>query len=223
MHPFAHLMTQSEARIKRLSRALGLLTEARSDANDLKLDQWEFALTLAALYREGLTEADIRLLISCGLVEHALEETQAQSEQRNFVQVTDRLITEQSCFIVTQAGSILLEKLKESEPNSITQTSNKGSELILPRWDAEARELIFRGGVVKRFRTPAHCQELVLEGFEAAKWVTRIVNPLPKDPDIDPHHQLRDTIRRLNNNQLQKEKIFFSRDGTGNGICWQIS
>jgi hypothetical protein len=215
------LLSQTPDRLARMTQALTTLFKARADAKDFSTDQWEFALTLDALYREGLTEADIRWLISCGLVEHALEKTRPDAEKRTFLHITGRLIVNNSCYVLTEAGCVMAEKLVMQVSPGITQSSQKQTESLLPHWDSNLRELSFRSCLVKRFRTPAHCQEFVLKAFENVNWVRRIDNPLPKDSGVDTSQQLRDTVRRLNSNQHNFQKLLFFRDGTGNGICWE--
>jgi hypothetical protein len=217
-HP---LLSQSLVRIARLAPALAALIEARADANEFRIDPWEFALSLDALYRVGLTEVDIRWLISSGLIEQAAEKTPLGAEKRDFQPIAGRVITNQSCFLLTQAGSQLAEQVAAPGTPVANPPNPHRSETLLPSWNAKTRELNVGAFLVKRFRTPAECQELVLDAFESEKWVERVRNPLPKDAFVDPIHQLRDTIRRLNKKQ-QNAKIFFSRDGTGDGICWRI-
>jgi hypothetical protein len=216
------LSSQTPDRLARLSRALTTLIDARADAKDLSADQWEFALTLDALYRVGVTEADLRWLISYGLVEQALEKTPPDAAKRDFLPIAGRLISDHSCFVLTQAGCVLAEQLSLQKIPLVVQPSQNQTEILLPCWDCNVRELSFRGCLVKRFHTPAYCQEMVLSALEKARWPIRINNPLPKDSGVDPIHQLRDTVRRLNKNQ-QNSKIFFARDGTGDGIRWEIA
>src|SRR6202021_1740188 len=102
----------------------------------------------------------------------------------------------------------LTEKLAAQEK---FHGSQKQEEIPVPHWNADVRTLTWQDLLVKRFRTSALCQEIVLTAFERDKWQKRISNPLPRDSGVEPSHQLRDTIRRLNNHQLQA-KILFSRD-----------
>jgi hypothetical protein len=44
-------------------------------------------------------------------------------------------------------------------------------------------------------------------------------DPLPRMPDIDPKIRLRDTIKRLNRNQVN-HLLRFQGDGNGLGIQW---
>lgn len=89
-----------------------------------------------------------------------------------------------------------------------------------PWWDAELRALFVGELVVKRFRVPAHNQELVLEAFQEAGWPPHLDDPLPGDAEHDAKDRLHETIKRLNGRQVNR-LIRFRGDGTGTGICWE--
>jgi hypothetical protein len=67
-----------------------------------------------------------------------------------------------------------------------------------PRWDAERRELWWRGKCVKRLRDDAANQGRVLEVFQEQGWVERIEDPLPRDENVDTKARLRETLKGLN-------------------------
>jgi len=90
----------------------------------------------------------------------------------------------------------------------------------LPRWNAGARILRFKGTVVKRFTKPANNQEHVLMAFEEEGWPEHIDDPTPPHGDIDPKRCLHGTIARLNQHQ-ERRLIRFSGDGRGEGIRWE--
>jgi hypothetical protein len=77
------------------------------------------------------------------------------------------------------------------------------------------------GTVVKRFRVPAHNQELILSAFEEEGWPDHIDDPLPVRGDIDPPTRLHDAINRLNGCQVH-HLLRFSGNGIGTGVCWQV-
>jgi hypothetical protein len=89
-----------------------------------------------------------------------------------------------------------------------------------PVWDARRRELRWDGKLVKRFRTPASCQECILAAFEEDGWPPQIDDPLPPGGTQTPQDRLHDAVRALNGHQLDA-RIHFFRDGTGQGICWE--
>jgi hypothetical protein len=73
---------------------------------------------------------------------------------------------------------------------------------------------------VKRFRLPARNQELVLAAFEEEGWPPHIDDPLPSRLDHDAKQRLHDTIRRLNQHQINR-LIHFRGDGRGCGVLWE--
>jgi hypothetical protein len=91
-----------------------------------------------------------------------------------------------------------------------------------PHWDAQRRELRYRGLVVKRFHKPAPNQELILTSFQELGWPQRIDDPLPPQGEIVPSIRLHDTLGRLNRT-LQKPLLHFGSDGTGQGVVWKPS
>jgi hypothetical protein len=210
----------SLARLSRLCIGLPFLQGVLAEAEELKCESWEFAVPVQELYSIGLTGTDLRWLVSHGLLEHAYEQVRRGKHRRFLSHLPLRSITEQSCFILSEEGQKFTERLVAQALFGTLQSSMKKPDLVLPCWDADLRVLRWKGKLVKRFRSPAHCQEIILNAFEQAKWVTRIDNPLPKKSEVEPHQQLHDTIRRLNKNQLELQ-ILFTRDGTGKGLCWQ--
>lgn len=90
----------------------------------------------------------------------------------------------------------------------------------LPRWDAERRELTYAGRIVKRYRCPAPRQIAILAAFEEEGWPYAIDDPLPPKPEIVIKDRLKDAVRQLNRNQLNR-LIRFRGDGTGERVTWE--
>lgn len=86
----------------------------------------------------------------------------------------------------------------------------------VPQWDAERRELLFRGQIVKKYRQPAKNQVAIIEGFQVAGWPTRIDDPLPYTRNGDARQRLADAVLALNKNVA----ILFELDGR-QGVVWQ--
>jgi hypothetical protein len=100
-----------------------------------------------------------------------------------------------------------------------TATAGNGSS-ERPCWNADRRELTFRGRVVKRFRQPADNQETILAAFEEEGWPEAIDDPLPGAPGIEAQDRLHGAVRGLN--RAQKEAaLVFERDGTGTRVLWR--
>ncbi|MCA9054456.1 MAG: hypothetical protein KDA75_11505 [Planctomycetaceae bacterium] len=74
--------------------------------------------------------------------------------------------------------------------------------------------------VIKRFRVPAHNQELVLTVFEEEGWPNVIDDPLPQLAAVDPIRRLQATIRSLNRNRIAPSLRFFG-NGSGGVVCWE--
>lgn len=90
----------------------------------------------------------------------------------------------------------------------------------VPLWDAQRRELLVDGEVVKRFRVPAPNQIAVLAAFEDEGWPSRVLDPLPPQGDEHPKRRLNETIKALNGHHRVRV-IRFSGDGTGQGVLWE--
>ncbi len=58
--------------------------------------------------------------------------------------------------------------------------------------------------------------------FQEEGWPTGILNPLAARPQHDARERLHDVIIRLNRGQEQ-QLLRFLADGTGEGICWEVS
>ena len=90
-----------------------------------------------------------------------------------------------------------------------------------PLWDAARQELRVGDSLVKQFRLPAPNQGRILMAFEEEGWPSRIDDPLPPQPDLDPKRRLHDTIKSLNRNQKHR-LLRFKGDGQGLGILWEF-
>lgn len=90
---------------------------------------------------------------------------------------------------------------------------------VTPVWNPAARRLSFRGLLVKKLRTDASSQEMVLAAFERAGWAKWIADPFPLDDNVDRHDRLYNTVKRLN--AQRHALIEFYCDGDGTGICWK--
>jgi hypothetical protein len=108
-----------------------------------------------------------------------------------------------------------------SSPQQTFGNLSAGNEF--PVWDADARQLWFRGRLVKEFRQPAPHQTRLLDVFQEQGWANRhIDDPLPlcageqaEDAKARPH----DTVKNLNRG-LAPGTIRFRGDGTGQGVTW---
>jgi hypothetical protein len=203
----------------RLKAPLTLLRQAREYALGLGRSLWEFAVEVSDLRGLGLTNTDLRWLLCRGLIEHASETTLPGQDSRTF-QADGRLtITDKTCVVLTEAG--LLASLGEEPVTEDGPVGQRASSGPLPRWDGTRRALFLGNTVVKVFRQPAACQEMILAAFEEEGWPWRVDDPLPPLGERDPKQRLHHTIKNLNRNRAVR-LINFHGDGTGCGVGWSL-
>ncbi len=109
-----------------------------------------------------------------------------------------------------------------SEPHQIDVHTG----YVVPVWDADNRQLWFKGKVVKQFRQPAPNQTRLLDVFEEQGWASqRIDDPLPLargEHDHDAKKRLHNTLKNLNRG-LPPGTIRFRGDGTGQAVIWEYA
>src|SRR4051794_30538672 len=82
-NPVCRIAESSEQLPGSAAKAIDQLLNARRYAEGTDRDIWEFALTIAELRRDEVTESDLRWLICRGYVEHA-NEVATTSGERTF-------------------------------------------------------------------------------------------------------------------------------------------
>ncbi len=214
--PAFHAITP--ARWARLAAALPLFREALTDAEEFHLDRWEFAIGFPEFTGSSLTGSDLRWLVSHTLLEHAFEQRTNNKDTRDFRKAPRRSVTDCSCFVLTTAGRAFAEALTQHRVEGGSQSASPRSSNV-PSWNASTRELKLGGYLVKRFQTPARCQESILAAFEEAGWPKRTANPLQPSNGRHSRQRLHDAIRALNRNQ-KPLRVRFHGDGSGCGIQW---
>jgi hypothetical protein len=197
-----------------LAPALRILLAADAGAAFAGRGRWQFAVELHFLLAGGVTPTDLRLLLSAGLVEHAVERP-ASNGRRAICRISNLSIPPQACFLLTKRGARLAASCLAAGPR--VPAKNDLPDL---RWDAALRELRFGGQLVCRFRWAAPNQELILTSFEELGWPRRIDDPLPPTHGGDRAARLRDALRALNRNVVASG-IRFIADGAGWGVVWQ--
>jgi len=93
---------------------------------------------------------------------------------------------------------------------------------LRPHWDKKTRKLSFGGMLVHRLRRPAPVIEMILDAFAEEGWLERIDDPLPPLIGRSEAERLRKEVYALNR-RLDFALIHFFMDGTGQGICWELS
>lgn len=203
----------STDRRDRLTAALPLLLAAAEDGRGAGRAAWQFAVTAAELLDAGLRVIDLRWLVDRRLIDHAQE--QSRSGGRRFRPDAGLAVSGRSCFLPTAAGL----RFWDARPGQSAVPPGPGGS-GQPHWDGRVRELTWRGLLVKRFRTPARCQELILAAFQEEEWPPRIDDPLgPGGGRQPPEERLHEAVRGLNRSQLAA-RVRFARDGTGQGVRW---
>jgi hypothetical protein len=196
-------------------RALCLLCEAWDAARAENQDIWQFAVEIDELRALGLGHTELRRLLCRGLLEHAVENTEVGACQRSFRPLKALVFSEQTCFVLTGKGLAEISH-HAAQPSSEEPAAR---EARAPRWEGSERQLWWGNSLVKEFRVPAANQERVLAALQEEGWPTRIDDPLPPEPNLDPKSRLHDTIKALNRHQRCR-LLRFSGDGRGWGVCW---
>jgi hypothetical protein len=219
MLELTHSGSLTASRLPRLCAGLSLLAEAQADSENLEYGRWEFAVSLQELLLSGLRGTDLRWLVSQGLLETAVEQIRNHRGHRYFLPSPDRTLTDNSCFVLTDQGRQFAKEFLAIYPANLPAAITEPKTKALPLWDASSRELLWKEQIVKRFRTPAECQELILSVFQEEGWPPRIDDPLIGVTRRGGRDRLHDVVRSLNRNQRQA-RIRFGRDGKGEGVCW---
>ena len=90
-----------------------------------------------------------------------------------------------------------------------------------PVWDAERRELRYRGKLIKRFKSRKTNQELVLACFQEEGWPSRIIDPIPPKSGKSIKRRLAETRDGLNENHATTGLIYFRGDGSTEHVVWE--
>lgn len=221
----AHGLTRPSVAVKNGIKAL---CQARDYAVDLRRSLWDFAVEVASLRELGLTNSEFRWLLCKGYVEHGEETTLAEAGTRTFRRIGELTITSRTCFVLTELGAVFASKMYD-ESTPCSEFTGDGDRVpgdgsaysLIPHWDKDRQELRVGTRIVKRFKTPAPNQEVILAALEEEHWPPRIDDPIPPHPNQDAKRRLHDVINSLNRNQ-QHSLIRFMGDGSGKGIRWEL-
>lgn len=110
----------------------------------------------------------------------------------------------------------LLAELR-ADPPPATTGSRRGA--TVPHWDEEARELRYRGKVVRVVTRPKQAYNIVeiLRAFEAAGWPPRVDDPHRRKPNDETRRR---DVSNLNKG-LDTSLLKFACDGDGTGFLWR--
>jgi hypothetical protein len=201
------------------SAALEELVSARHSARDVRSDPWDFAVEIGDLMALGLGRSGLRWLVRKGYAEHACEVTRPGDASRRFRREPSLAFTSRTCFVLTDAGHSWLGTA--SPAPALMRLHEEPAAAPVPHWDGRMRTLYLGDRIVKRYRVLAGNQEAVLSAFEEGAWMHVIDDPLPHSAiGSSREMQLRNTIRRLNANQVN-HLLHFHGDGSGFRVGWE--
>jgi hypothetical protein len=214
--------------VQRSKPALYRLLEGYELAEELQHSVWDFAVEIECLRELGITNNELRWLVCTGLARHAREISPVAEENRAFVPAAGRLtFLTAACFVLTELGVTFIRNLgppdRREQASEVKFTSEYPAIIsATPYWDNDRQELRLGYVVVKRFRVPAPNQVMILAAFQEDGWPARIDDPLPPRYEIDPKRRLHDTVNSLNRSQ-KNSLMHFQGDGSGCGVCWNLS
>jgi len=202
--------------------ALVNLSKPWACARELDFDRWDFALRLLQLQKLGVGESYLRWLILDGYVDQADEVTTYRDPARRFQRRTILTFSERTCFVLTEAGALLVGRAGDEGQRDVSANSAEIISLCsqLPHWDRDRRVLYIGQQIVKRYSRPSPNQDLVLSAFEEEGWPSHVYDPLPHKDKGVAKKRLHDTIIWLNRNH-EARLLRFRGDGSGEGICWE--
>jgi hypothetical protein len=199
-------------------QCLAILRDAYCCAVRLGLSDWEFAIDVGTLMRQGIGPTALRLLRAAGFVKCRLECLTPNATQRAFRPLDNLALPDNACLVITPAG---LEHAPEPESlaalsarNGFADTAAAPTMTHTPLWDYK-QTLWWGNQVIKRLRGHALRQRLVLAALQEARWPQRIDSPLPPGKEC-----LRQTVRHLNEHH-QCRAIHFWVDEDTQSICWE--
>jgi hypothetical protein len=101
---------------------------------------------------------------------------------------------------------------------AVGKTRTTGTAAI-PHWDDDARELRYRGQLIRVVKRPKQANNIVtiLRAFQAAGWPKRIVDPFGRKPSDETRRRDIENLNKL----LLKPLLKFACDGNGTGFLWK--
>ncbi len=218
-------------------RATLALLEQAPLARDAECDAWTFAVDVAQLRGYGVPDILLKWMIVRGYVKHRRQVAQILVNGAGPLESVE--IGEGSVFTLTLEGERLARQVTTATGKSVFLTpfspgpnvsetgprlheslDRRGQTCVKPQWDVVCKRLWYADQLVKQFKLPSANQETVLMAFEEEGWPQRVDDPLPQQPNQNPHVRLGNTIKALNRNQKHK-LLQFRGDGSGEGVLWE--
>ncbi len=198
----------------RCQAALQILLEAYTNAQQLRVDVWTFAVEIKYLREAGLADHDLRFLFLGGYIDHAAETTARGRSQRTFRKTGPHTLTAKTCVVLTESGAAWVRQWHKARRRRQT------TRATTPTFDSEDHEWRVGSLVLKHFGQPAPSQEWLLIAFEQQNWQRCIAVPPLPETAIRRKRYLHNTIQNLNRHQ-RVPLIRFYRDGSGRRVCWE--
>jgi len=113
----------------------------------------------------------------------------------------------------------LLEALGANTPPGKATGARARSTAAIPHWDDEARELRYRGQLVRVVKRPKQALNIVtiLRKFQEAGWPARIDDPFRRQSSDQTRRRDMESL----NKRMVKPLLKFECDGTGTGFLWK--
>jgi hypothetical protein len=204
---------------------LDLLAHYR-DALDQNQSPRAHPLPWSAFQEQGIAEPVLHWLLYQGHIEHLSgAPLGARAGRVGTVLVESVLLTENSCFALTEAGAVFADHfLAEvfAEEENVVAVAREMLLLgrLVPAFNSRKRVLSWGSHVLKCFRQPSPNQELLLCAAEEMAWPGWFDDPLPPVPQTSSKVRLHDAIKALNRHQAPY-LVHFKGDGTGTRIGWE--
>jgi hypothetical protein len=208
--------------------ALRLLLESYGDS--LRVDDGYRAPVAAELLSEGLSKAQLHLLVQNGYCQWQLGQNHYRTKPGPIQGTNRRAIPVGGRLALTPAGAMLARQIlyplvNAGKGKKLNGRYRNGSfpDLTLPavpRFNADNHEVWWGSHLVKRFNRPAPNLEAILTALEKSNWSEHVATILTPKGDRLSKYQLHEAIKTWNESSLGKF-IALHGDGLGQGIRWE--
>jgi hypothetical protein len=208
--------------------ALRLLLESYGDSP--RIDDRHSAPVAAELLSEGLSRAQLRLLVQNGYCHWQLSQNRHHTKSGQIPRAKPRAIPVGGRLVLTSAGAMLARQILYPLVNIGKGKSLNGRcrnrsfpDLTLPavpRFNADNHEVWWGSHLVKRFTRPAPNLEAILTALEKSNWSEHVGTIFTPKGNRLSKYQLHEAIKTWNESSLGKF-IALHGDGLGQGIRWE--
>lgn len=216
-----------------LHAALRLLLEAHEQQNDHENGRGKPAVSVQTLRQAGVSEADLRRLLTNGYAEYqrpSKRQSRGQTRPTSALAGRGRMtLTEPGALLSRQFLYPLSKRQGAAEvkrrPGGLGKSnlSLRFPDLSLPAvryWHPDNRELWWGDHLVKRLMRPAPVLEAILSTFQISHWSERIFDILTPTGIRINKYQLKDVVSTWNDSP-GADYFRLHRDGSGLGVRWE--